>query len=217
MQKKMVFAAVAIALVAAGCGKKAPAPSNTTASVSNQQSNSQPTNQVNGQQTTLNNLLAMGKPQKCTVTYTVNNTQNQGTVYIDGSNVRMDTTYELNGAQKNFSVISDGKYTYLWTNDSTTGLKVPVQKNSTSTQASGESKLRQDLDPNHPYQYDCSGWTVDTSEFMPPSTISFKEMTTEATGPVESQGTSVNKAKACAACDYAGAKKAQCLASLGCN
>jgi len=122
----------------------------------------------------------MGKPQKCTVTYTVNNTQNQGTVYIDGSNVRMDTTYELNGAQKNFSVISDGKYTYLWTNDSTTGLKVPVQKNSTSTQASGESKLRQDLDPNHPYQYDCSGWTVDTSEFMPPSTISFKEMTTEA-------------------------------------
>ena len=217
MQKKMVFAAVAIALVAAGCGKKAPAPSNTMAPVSNQQSDNQPAVKESGQMTTLNDLLAMGKPQKCTVTYTVNDTQNQGTVYIDGKNVRMDTTYELNGAKKDFSVISDGKNTYLWTSGSATGYKVPIQKNSTTTQASGESKLRQDLDPNHPYQYNCSGWTADSSEFTPPSSISFREMTTETPSAPVGNGSTVNKAKACEACNYAGSQKAQCLASLGCK
>jgi len=74
-------------------------------------------------------------------------------------------------------MISDGKIAYLWTNDSTIGVKVAAKQNSTSTQSSLGTKLRQDLDPNHQYQYDCSDWTVDTSEFTPPSSINFKDMT----------------------------------------
>ncbi len=209
MQKKVIFMAVAITLVAAGCGKKQP-----PAPVNPLQGNAKTNTQASGQLMTLNDLLAAGKSQKCTVSYVVNNTQNQGTVYIDGSNVRMDTTYQLNGAEKNFSVISNGQYAYLWTSDSTLGFKAPVQKTSTSSQPFGASKLRQDLDPNHPYQYDCSGWTADSSEFTPPSSINFSDM-----GKLQSQTPVApgSNAQACAACNYAGSGKAKCLADLGCK
>jgi hypothetical protein len=187
-------------------------------SPNNQQTSIKPATQEKGQLMTLNDLLASGKSQKCTVAYSLNNTQNQATVYIDGGNTRMDTTYELNGAVKNFSVISDGKNVYLWTNDSKYGYKTTVQKNSTSTPPSSGSTLRQDLDPNHQYQYDCSGQAVDPSEFTPPSSINFSALSTPQSPTTGAAGAPTeDKAKACAACDYAGSGKAQCLASLGCN
>jgi hypothetical protein len=214
MQKRMVFILAAITLLAFSCGKKAPAPANPL------QGNAKADTQAKGQLLTLNDILAMGKSQKCTVSYTINNVNNQATVYLDGKNVHMDTTYQLNGAEKNFSLISNGEYAYLWTNDSTIGFKVPVPKNSTSTLPSSGSSLRQDLDPNHQYQYDCSNWTVDSSEFTPPSSIRFSQMgmpQAATPNPAASLKSTGNKAQACAACNYAGSGKAQCLASLGCN
>jgi hypothetical protein len=214
MKKKMVFLAVAVALMAAGCGK--------TASVKpegDKQSNNQPAGQDNGKQTTIKDLMASGSPQKCSVSYTVNDTQNQGTVYVAGGKSRLDFSFQVNGNTKSSSMINDGQFTYAWVDGMSVGYKMAIQKDATSTNAFGGDKSIQSIDPNLKYQFSCSGWTVDPSKFVPPSSVSFGSFGNFGGMGKPQSGTpeAGNKSQSCSACDYAGSGKAQCLAALHCN
>jgi len=206
MKKKMVFLAVAVALMAAGCSK--------TVSVKpegDKQSNNKP-----AEQTTIKDLMASGSPQKCSVSYTVNDTQNQGTVYVAGGKSRLDFSFQVNGNVKSSSMINDGQFTYAWIDGMSVGYKMAIQKDATSTNAFGGDKSIQSIDPNLKYQFSCSGWTVDSSKFVPPSSVSFGSFGGIARPQSGTPGDG-GKSKSCSACDYAGSGKAQCLAALKCN
>jgi hypothetical protein len=219
MNKRLLLVA-SIALLAAGCGKSAPAAQPATVSGTNQ-----PVQQANSQ-TNLKALMASGSPQKCTVSYSTDNNQTQGTIYIDSGKMRADFTAQIQGSTKVSHMINDGTYVYTWLDGMATGFKMQPQMNMapTSTPQSGmhnPNGSQRGIDPNANYQYNCSVWTADSSEFVPPTSVTFSDMQPfqgqmhgQAPGSMGSTG---GNSQACAACDSAGANKAECLTALGCK
>ena len=221
MNKKIILATAAIVLLAVSCGKKTPHPaSNQPAQESNQPAASQ------SQNTSLKDLLSLGKAQKCEVSYKMGDgSQSQGTLYIASNKVRGDFSSEVQGKTYTSHMINDGSYIYTWV-DGMNGYKFDA-KYSQSTNSEDKNSQYKSVDPNAKYDYSCSGWNEDSSLFMPPSNITFSAiMNPNANGGagsssgsgVKAQGSANANANACSACDsLSGNAKIQCKAALKCQ
>jgi hypothetical protein len=101
-----------------------------------------------------------------------------GVVYTAGGRVRVDTTIIENNEEMSFSSIDDGTYTYSWGKNSTGSFAIKSKRIDAG--ADTELPVTEEtpaFDFNQEVEYDCEVWNLDESVFLPPSDVSFIDMT----------------------------------------
>lgn len=172
MKKSIVFASVAILLLAASCNKKSATTTTSTdvgASTGSQSGQASAGAQANGD-VSLKDLLASGGSQKCTFS----NSASSGTFYVGGGKSRGDFASTSAGQSVKGHMIMDGKTSYVWMDGQAQGFKTSVDANS-SASTSG-STASQSVDANKKMNYSCSPWSVDSSMFSLPASVKFMDM-----------------------------------------
>lgn len=117
----------------------------------------------------LTELLASNKAQKCTVKQEVAGIESNGTVYVAGGKLRGDFT-STGGVSGNTHVIVDAGNVYTWIDG--LGMGVKVAASAADAGASGQ----QAVSMNQKLNYVCSNWSVDASVFTRPSGITFSDL-----------------------------------------
>lgn len=219
--KKIFFTVVpvlAILLLAAGCGQK-------TAGPVNENSQSAPTSEeLSG---SIPDLLAKGKSIKCDLT-AATNTITSGTTYVADGKFRGDYEMKLAGqADIKSYTISDGAWLYSWSDaypDQAAKFKIAdMEKAGAKTQTDNNGAENY----NAQMKYKCFDWQADSSKFVPPADVNFKdysdilkqaEAIQSQSGAGVSAGSSVDKTTMCKSCDALSSAeaKAGCKKSLGC-
>jgi hypothetical protein len=165
---------IASLLVLGGCGKVATTP---TAEVNSP--TAVPT-QIMTAKTALKDLLAGGKVEKCTWSAVENGNGVSGTLYVSGKEFRQETVTtdaKTQAKSQNYS-LSDGTTIYTWGGMmGGRGIKISMaslENMVTGTPSGSPSQVNSVL--NQQYQYQCEPWTADDSQFVPPTNITFSDM-----------------------------------------
>ena len=213
-------------LVLPGCGKKSDSQSAGKNDNQNQEQN-QNQNQANNPtegtvnptgEYTINELLTMNKPLKCTWKESANkDSEVTNIIYIDGQRFYQDVTM---GDLGHAYTISDGEYLYMWNSFTDTASKMNIKeanKNTqpTAAQTQGNAGLEQKKD------FLCEKWSVDNSVFTPPAGKNFKDVTDEmsqAVGDLQNNSAKY-KQQICDACAKAPTEelRASCLGDTQCE
>lgn len=183
MSKKAVFPLVIFfAILLSACTTKAPV------GTENQAGENKPveTETEQSQSSSLRELLALGKNQKCTVTTTSadddgTKTDTVGTIYISGKKMAQEvsvTSTDKEIPKINMRMISDGSYVYTWNTDTKNqGMKMKFEEtqaedktpDTNNTQAKG-------VNMDEKYDMKCTGWVVDNSKFAIPADVQFTDL-----------------------------------------
>lgn len=174
--------------------------------------------------TSLKELMSMGSNQMCTFSYSSEDGSNEGTTYIASNKVRTDFTgSDSTGESYEGSMIMDGEFMYTWTTDTNQGIKMPItetmEQEVEKAQENPDEYKNEYIDPDVKTDYKCSAWNVDNSKFIPPSTITFMDMSEQmkAYDEMMQQNQSSDMQNACAACDsLTGEAQAACKQALSC-
>ncbi|RJR15044.1 hypothetical protein C4579_03180 [Candidatus Microgenomates bacterium] len=226
---KTVMAVVGIAVVgalAAGAYFMLK-PSSTSPTGSNPLIPGQANNAAMGNSSSFRSLMNLVGNQRCTFS---DDMGNSGVVYGSSGSVRGD----FQGTTANNSIqthmISDGNMMYLWFDGESSGFKGSLADiESMNAQTQGSTKSQKSVDLDKQVDYDCQGWTVDNSLFVPPSNVTFTDysqmmqgmpgamMEGESGAAMEAEGSTDVKAMQCAACEsLPGDAQTQCKQALGC-
>jgi len=200
MNKKLLLV-VGIALLAAGCGKSAPA---------QPQAQSKPAVLQASGQGSFKDLLTAGKSQKCESSFGTPNGNYSGTAYFASGKMFGDFTAQVMGKTNEFfMVIKDQSvYTWLEVTGKVMGFKTALPAATTTPATTAQSGTAADV--NQKITYTCQNWNEDDSFFALPADVTFKDMPAAASPAVNT--------KKCSVCDTAPASvKAQCLAALNCK
>jgi len=134
--------------------------------------------------TTLKDLLAGGKEEKCTWTADENGRSSSGTLYISGKKFKQNITIvdPKTQATSQMYSLSDGETMYTWgsamggrgVKTSFTDLQSMISgtPTGTSTQSGGPDLSKQ-------YNYQCEPWTASDTDFTPPSNVTFTDMSAQ--------------------------------------
>lgn len=127
--------------------------------------------------TSLNSLLSSGQNKKCTYSYKdeSGNTSN-GTVYITSGKMRgYFTATTANGEVKsNILILDSGQYG--WQEGSATGYKFNINTDN----AQQQNQSQQSVDQNKNYDFSCTSWSVDDSQFAMPAGVTFTDLSAQA-------------------------------------
>lgn len=211
-KKTTIIAIVVIFLIALGLGgfflmsKKTVTPE-TKKVITKQTTPKKPVPEMKS----IKDLLVSGAPQQCSYTDATTTANISGTSYIAAGKIRGDFTTTTDKTTTTGHMIIDGKTSYLWMDGQTTGFKMSFDPTSVATPSAKES---QGIDPNKAMNFTCSGWTVDSSVFVPPATIKFTDAAA-LMAPKAGTTTPVNQCVTCAA--LSGEAADQCKAALKCN
>ncbi len=205
--KTLVIVAVVVILALLGgaayltLSKTSTAPEQTTGQ-------EQPKTSPSGVTGTLKSLF--GKNQSCTITYP--NNGGSGTIYVSGNKFRGDFTTKIAGEKETTSqVVSDGVYTYVWSSESSDGIKMKIDVTSPAASAqTGSFNLDQEVGLN------CSPWGVDASKFTIPTNIKFTDFSSMVAPQAESKTTQTQTASPCDQISDPAAKTA-CVNALNNN
>jgi hypothetical protein len=160
-------------LVLSGCGatKTAVAPVTPTAAV-----------KTTTLATSLKDLLAGGKEEKCTWT-TTDEGGRTGVLYVSGKKFKQEITMtdaKTKAVDQLYS-LSDGESIYTW--GSTMGNKgVKISLAEMETLANGATtgaQSQSSVDMNKQYQYQCEPWTVNETDLALPTNITFTDMSNQ--------------------------------------
>lgn len=219
--KQAIIGILAAAVILIGAGgvflysknKPAAEPSSTTSAKEQTKTESTMNN-------SLTDLLSSGKTQKCTFSYSDENGGTEGTAYINNQNMRADlsiTTEDKKVSQ--MSMIRKGDDNYIWGGGfpDGTGLKMTLS----AEEFTSDEESKKYFDTSKKANYDCSGWTVDSSLFTPPSNIKFSDLSSMMKGVIKSEakpsGTTNSTGANCSVCNnLTGDAKTTCMSSLGC-
>ncbi|MBI4098108.1 MAG: hypothetical protein HY426_03635 [Candidatus Levybacteria bacterium] len=165
----------------------------------------------------LSELLALGKTQKCTFSYSDENGGTEGTVYINKGDMRGDMMIRTSADNKTMQMymIRKGDDNYIWGGgfDAGTGLKMTLSAEDFSTNEDSKKYL----DASKKVDYDCSGWTPDSTVFVPPSNIKFQDLSGMMQGALKTTDTTNSTGADCSVCNsLTGDAKNACMSSLGC-
>lgn len=174
----------------------------TTNGTNNQEAVSE--NEVAGQTNSLRSLLGAGGSQECT--YEDAETKTSGTIYVGNGRMRGDVAVNSTGSMINSHMISDGKFIYIWTDDSEDGVKMSLAK---SEDLEGSAQTSQSVNLDQQMNYNCKGWSVDNTKFNLPS-INFQDLSAMMNNPVDSG----NQCQVCDSLD--GEEASACRSALGC-
>ncbi len=127
---------------------------------------------------TLVALQAMNQDLECQIMYTANDGKEiEGTYFVSKGNVRGDFVVPAPefGGELVSSVIVDDPITYVW---STIGSDTYGFKSDKNTPPKdGRVSSNEPVPLDEPVKYSCVAWeNVDTSIFIPPSTVEFKDL-----------------------------------------
>ena len=118
-------------------------------------------------------FMSKGGSYTCDITQTMANMTSTGKVYIHNGQVRVELAISLAGQSMTTTMVSRDGYMYTWTSSSPTkGYKTKIvdanaQTNGTSTASTYTWNGSQVGD------YTCTPWTVDSSMFDLPKTVTF--------------------------------------------
>ncbi len=181
MSKKAVFPLVIFfAIFLSACTTKAPV------GTENQDGENKPeeTEVEQSQSSSLRELLAIGKNQKCTVTTTSTDddgtkTDTVGTIYISGKKMAQDvsvTSTDKEIPKMNMRMISDGSFMYSWNVDSKSqGMKMKIVEPAEEESKGGNSQGGA-VDLDEKVAMKCTNWIVDNSKFTIPSDVQFTDL-----------------------------------------
>ena len=205
MNKKVIVIAAAFVLLGAGCAKKVEVKQQTTTEAGQQGESS------------FKDFLASGKSQKCEVSFKSADTTSSGTMYVASGKMRGDFSATVQEKSVQSHMIVKDQTVYSWVE----GLGMSAGfKTSLNTSDANKAQSRS-VDVNQKVSYTCQSWTEDDSMFTLPQGVNFNETSAitpnGAAGNSSGQASGSMKAQQCAACNNAGASKAQCLAALGCQ
>ncbi len=174
-QLNLILAAIGlIIIVAAGIfvlskkSTKAPQQAATTIQASPQESQNRGS---------LKSLLAKGKDLSCA--FTSNQGKTKGMVFISGKKMVGDfTTTESDNKQVESHMIQDDQYSYFWSSAAVQGTKIKIStiEQVTPSPTASSQTQNQGVDINQDVDYQCSDWTVDNSKFVPPSNVTFMDV-----------------------------------------
>lgn len=165
------------AIVLAGCNKTPPV------TESEPETTGQSETEVVSEWQKIGEAIAMGKTAQCDMTNT--ETGDTSRYYIKGKNIRFDTVNATNPEQSG-SFLTDGEFIYTWTEAAKEGVKFSaIMPSGTPNPAVTQPPQAPDFSTedawlnyqNLGYTIDCSVEPVDDSLFIPPTDVTFTDMT----------------------------------------
>ena len=191
----------------------------------------------------LKDILAMTTPTTCDVSSVNEKSASTGTVYVSGGMMRTDFTSiakegPLAGKRMVAHMIIDADLSYMWGDgEMKFGIKMPRRDVLDVAPQSGNTPSNQAAaDINEKSDYTCTPWKPDATQFIPPTSITFNDISAmmkmvpkTSTGADASAGAKTSPTavppgmtpeevkQMCGACENAGANKAACLARFGCK
>jgi Tfp pilus assembly protein PilX len=167
----------------------------------------------------LRDLIAKGISQSCT--YSTD--KSQGMIYLGDGKIRGDfnvTTVDADGQSQTTSshMIIMNNTNYLWTEASSTGIKMSFDQNATPAPITSNTPTNS-FDANALNNYKCSPWVIDQSLFTLPAGVNFRSFNLPSPAAVGSGAPSTGtNSSQCSYCDsLSGDSKAQCLSALNCK
>lgn len=123
-------------------------------------------------------LLAMNKSQKCTFTDTVETSSNSGTTYFANGEMRGDFVSVTSAGTFTSHMILKGDDMYIWEDGTEQGFKAKA------TSMTGEgTKSSNTPDMNKKVDYKCEDWSGDASQFVLPD-IKFMDVSAMLQGSI---------------------------------
>ncbi len=171
------------------------------------------TNSGESSTSNLKDLLTKGLAQTCT--YSAEG--GSGKVYVAGGKVRGDFDTAAEGKTLKSHMIVKDNTSYIWTDDQKTGFKMSFDPNSIDTSATADTSVTgQTANLNANYNYKCSTWLEDSSQFNLPSGVTFSSFEVPSAPSGGSSGSAPSSS--CSYCNaLSGDDKVQCLKALNCN
>jgi len=166
---------------------------------------------------TINELLTMSRPMKCTWKQSLNEgAEVTNIIYVNGKKFYQDVTM---GDVGHAYTISDGDYLYIWNDFTGVASKMKYSEMEAASQP-GEGKPSA-ADINQKHDFLCEKWAADNSKFIPPSDKQFNDVTeemNEAMGDLQ-QNSEKYEQQACDMCRKAPSPELvdQCLKSMQCE
>lgn len=154
----------------------------------------------NVQSNSINGLLAQDKNLNCTFDFTDDSGyKSSGNLYFASKRVRGDfNSTDSKGETRYSHMINDGKYQYFWEEGDDSGFKMNID-NIDSSEAQKDASKKETVDQNKEYNFDCSDWSVDESQFQPPSNVKFTDFSAQLQQAQQMQKNSEStRKKACA-------------------
>jgi hypothetical protein len=230
MSRQAIIAVVVAAIIILGAGaaflysqnKKTAQPATTAAVTS-----PEPTKNLAAM--TLLDILNNKESAKCTFSYSGENGESSGTIYVAQQNARGNFDVVVKGKKTTSNMIKSGDTIYFWGNEMPMGVKMNIPVEELASKMQDNEQLKSVIDPNQKIDYKCTAWTVDNSLFTPPTNIKFISM--EGIVPTTSKTTTKNPSQApkvtgetsgnsekCAICNQlTGEAKTTCLTQLNCQ
>ncbi len=181
-------------------------------------------------------ILADGKSVKCTYTQTVASGTQNGTMYIANGHMRGDIMMSTaSSGNYTMHMLNDGQWNYTWGGPigESQGVKMKMMS---ETNVHTQANAQQGVDLNEQLDVNCSPWSEDSSEFVVPADIQFRDlsagtmmnvnvnsmMNTSTSGSASANVNANVKVKAkvdCSVCNQApeGMSRVQCMQALGCS
>jgi hypothetical protein len=173
--------------------------------------------------TSLKDLLTLGKNYKCTFEDTQDGTTTSGEIYIAGKKFRSNLVVKQDGKVMEMHSLSDNTWMYTWGDMMETGMKMNIEEmEKLGEDVSGENVPGKTVTAKDTAGYTeqndfrCKPWVVDNSKFKLPNDVEFVDLTETLNNLQE--GTQEMMQESCKMCDLAPdeASKQECRTGLGC-
>ena len=169
-------------------------------------------------QYSIDELLTMNKPLKCTWKESATGDKDvTNLIYINGKNFYQDVT--MSDVGHSFT-ISDGDYLYIWNDFNDAASKMKYSDIKTSP-VPGQEKTQGTTGQEQKRDFICEKWTVDASVFVPPKDKNFKDITEEMGQAVQDlqENSDKSKQQACDSCRTAPSQELidMCLENMECE
>ena len=126
---------------------------------------------TSGKKMAFSEFIKQGGSYKCEVKQAMSDFENNGTVYINGTNIRGDFSTVAEGKAMDTTFISRDGYSYTWSSlMPSTGFKMKIK---TDASANADSQ-NYSWNAEQIGDYNCEAWTADESKFVIPTNINFK-------------------------------------------
>lgn len=130
-------------------------------------------------ESTLKDLLAGGKDQKCKWSFTDTNGTMNGTLYISGKKFKQEVTLLDKTTNKDIQMftVSDGENMYIWNSmTGTTGFKTKITEAQKVADGITGAPQQGKVDWEKQYQYKCEAWNASQTDLTPPAGVTFNDM-----------------------------------------
>lgn len=221
MTKQAIIAVVVAVVIVLGAGGAFLYSKNKPASQPNSTTATQSANEESSMSSDLTSILKSGKTQQCSFSYDEQNgNSTSGVTYLSSDKMRTDINSTTNGKSSTIYVIRNGDDNYIWGSEfpNNTGMKMTMSIDEYASNTDSKKYF----DPTKKIDYSCSGWTIDSSVFTPPSNVKFQDFSAMIEGvmkavsktPTGAQGNS----EQCNICNsLTGDAKTTCRTQLNCK